>query len=103
MKLQDKDCDKILDDLLSELNRKQLDEEAVSRSAQRAWSELEQQGANSFAASPETVDRIRSCDDIQSLIPAYLADALVEAEIINRYEDSIGDRYQIGQGCLGIQ
>lgn len=66
--------DKKFDRLLSEIRSEHVDDQVVSRAGERVWS--------SITASPAaelSMHTLRSCEDFQTLIPAYLSKSLPEA------------------------
>src|SRR5829696_131100 len=70
--------DQILDKVTAEIRNEKVDPAAVSTAADRVWARVSAAaGATEFQLP--TVDRIESCGDFQSLIPAYLAGKLSEA------------------------
>ena len=65
--------DKKFDRLLSEIRNEQLDDQVVAHAGQRVW--------RSIAGSPSadlSLHTLRSCEDFQALIPAYLGETLPE-------------------------
>jgi hypothetical protein len=64
----------MLDQVAAEIRDHQLDPEAVQAASERVWSRLTVELAG---AAPDR--RLRSCEDFQALIPAYLAGTLPEA------------------------
>src|SRR5580704_10706618 len=62
------------DRLLSDIRNEAIDDRVVAEASDRVW--------NSLSASPSaqfSVQKLRSCEDFQALIPAYLEKALPEA------------------------
>jgi len=75
--------DKRFDQLLSDIRNEHVDDEVVSGAGERVWS--------SIAASPTTAlstHPLRSCEDFQTLIPAYLSKDLPEARRL-LFEDHV--------------
>ena len=77
------DFDAILDNTTAEMRNEQVDPAVVTEAAERVWARLSVQAAAETAVNlrsdnPAT-DRIGSCADFQSLIPAYLTGSLSEA------------------------
>lgn len=70
------DFDSILDKATAEIRNEQVDPQVVSAAAERVWARL---AADAGVKQTEAADRIESCGDFQSLIPAYLAGNLSEA------------------------
>src|ERR1700683_3076432 len=62
------------DRLLSEIRNERVDDQMVSQAANRVWGSL----TDSSAAELST-HRLRSCEDFQALVPAYLDKKLPEA------------------------
>jgi hypothetical protein len=65
--------DKKFDRLLSEIRNEQVDDQVISRAGERVWS--------SITGSPVaelSLHTLRSCEDFQTLIPAYLDKTLPE-------------------------
>src|ERR1700723_3857715 len=62
------------DRLLSEIRNQRVDDQVVSQAANRVWSSFTESSA------PElSTHRLRSCEDFQTLVPAYLDKKLPEA------------------------
>ena len=72
------DFDAILDNATSEMRNEQIDAAVVSEAAERVWARLAAEPGQLTNAMPAT-ERIGSCADFQSLIPAYLSGSLSEA------------------------
>src|SRR5215211_6663793 len=70
--------DQILDKLTAEIRNGKIDPTAVSAAADRVWARVSAAAGETEFQLP-TVDRIESCRDFQSLIPAHLAGKLSEA------------------------
>jgi hypothetical protein len=71
------------DRLLSEIRSEQVDDSVVARAKERVW--------NSISASPASelsMHKLRSCEDFQALIPAYLDKNLAEARTL-LFEDHL--------------
>lgn len=80
------DFDAILDKTTAEMRNEQVDPSVVSEAAGRVWARLSVEAGSERAAqrgadNPAT-DRIGSCADFQSLIPAYLSSSLSEARTL---------------------
>ncbi len=79
------DFDRILDNATSEIRSERIDGHVVDEAAGRVWARLAADTAaqtnneNLASATAESGGRIRTCDDFQSLIPAYLTGSLSEA------------------------
>lgn len=80
--MNNKELDKMLDQVTAGIRSEQVDDKVVNEAAGRVWARLEN-GAMSMSAdaqdSAAAVDRIEGCADFQSLIPAYLGGKLSEA------------------------
>ncbi|HJY30863.1 MAG TPA: FecR domain-containing protein [Pyrinomonadaceae bacterium] len=70
--------DQILDKITAEIRNEKIDPAAVSAAADRVWARVSAAAGETEFQMP-TVDRIESCRDFQSLIPAHLAGKLSEA------------------------
>ena len=70
--------DQILDKVTAEIRNEKIDPAAVSAAADRVWARVSAAAGETEFQLP-TVDRIESCRDFQSLIPAHLAGKLSEA------------------------
>lgn len=79
------DFDQILDKATSEIRNAPLDSTVVDEAAGRVWARVAAETAaqtnneNLAGRGDDAGGRIGSCDDFQSLIPAYLTDSLSEA------------------------
>jgi hypothetical protein len=70
--------DQILDKVTAEIRNEKVDAATVSAAAERVWARVSAvEGATEFQLP--AVERIESCADFQSLIPAHLAGKLSEA------------------------
>ena len=63
-----------LDRLAAEIRDQRLDDDAVSAATERVWARLK--------AEHEVHEPLRSCADVQSLLPAYVAGELAEARAL---------------------
>ena len=70
--------DQILDKVTAEIRNEKVDPAALSAAADRVWARVST-AADATEFQLPTVDRIESCADFQSLIPAHLAGKLSEA------------------------
>ena len=82
--MKSNDFDQILDNATSEIRNERVDSTVVDGAAGRVWARLAAETAaqtnnESLAGAADANGRIRSCDDFQSLIPAYLTGSLSEA------------------------
>ena len=76
------DFDQILDNATSEIRNEQIDQSVVDGAAGRVWARVAAETTNNENLASSVADasgRISSCDDFQSLIPAYLTGSLSEA------------------------
>jgi hypothetical protein len=77
------DFDAILDKTTAEMRNEQVGPSVVNDAAGRVWARISVEAATGSTAQPQTgntaTDRIGSCADFQSLIPAYLSGGLSEA------------------------
>ena len=62
------------DRLLSEIRNQRVDDQVVSQAANRVWSSLTESSVAELSTH-----RLRSCEDFQALVPAYLDKKLPEA------------------------
>ena len=81
MKRNNKYPDTSLEEIAEEIRNEKIDPSAVANAADRVWSRIagEQPSASVDASQAE---RIRGCEDFQSLIPAYLTGSLSEARAL---------------------
>jgi len=79
--MKNKELDKILDQIASEIHSEQVDDRVVNDASARVWARLSEPAAMAAGvASPNVAtDHIEGCADFQSLIPAYLGGQLSEA------------------------
>src|SRR5687767_11808766 len=75
----DNDFDAILDNATKAIRDEQIDPATVETAAERVWARLAAENSNELATSTVAAERIESCADFQSLIPAYLSGNLSEA------------------------
>src|SRR5438309_520376 len=77
------DFDAILDNTTADMRNEQVDAAVVSEAAGRVWARISMEAAAETVAQDRSenpaTDRIGSCADFQSLIPAYLSGGLSEA------------------------
>ena len=72
------DFDAILDNATAEIRSETVDSAVVDKAAERVWARLAAEPGQFTNVMPAT-ERIGSCADFQSLIPAYLTGSLSEA------------------------
>src|SRR5688572_30402737 len=75
----DNDFDAILDNATKAIRDEQIDPATVETAAERVWARLAAENSNELATSTVAAERIESCADFQSLIPAQLSGSLSEA------------------------
>ncbi len=73
------DLDAILDNATSEIRNEQIDSAVVNEAAERVWARLAAEASGRNRTDTVASERIGSCADFQSLIPAFLTDSLSEA------------------------
>ncbi|MDQ1728237.1 MAG: hypothetical protein QOD33_362 [Pyrinomonadaceae bacterium] len=73
------ELDAILDNATGELRNEQVPAAVVNEAAERVWARLALESAGQGMKQIVASERIGSCADFQSLIPAYLTDSLSEA------------------------
>src|SRR5829696_7553636 len=73
-----RNSEEILDKVTAEIRHENMDPAVVSAAADRVWARVSAAAGETEFKMP-TVDRIESCTDFQSLIPAYLTGKLSEA------------------------
>src|SRR5271163_4862203 len=71
------------DRLLSEIRNERVDEQVVSQAGDRVWSSI-----NGSSAAELSTHMLRSCEDFQTLVPAYLDKKLPEARRL-LFEDHV--------------
>jgi hypothetical protein len=69
--------DKKFDQLLSDIRNEHVDDQIVSRAGDRVWSSITT--SNTTELSPHG---LRSCDDFQALVPAFLSNELPQARLL---------------------
>ncbi len=74
------DFDAILDQATAEMRNEPIDSAVVDKAAERVWARLAVEAGDQQASA--TADKIGSCADFQSLIPAYLGGNLSEARAL---------------------
>ena len=75
----DNDFDAILDNATKAIRNEQIDPATVETAAERVWARLAVENSDELATSTVAAERIESCADFQSLIPAQLSGSLSEA------------------------
>ena len=73
------DLDAILDNATTEMRNEQIDSAVVNEAAERVWARLAVEASEQLKTDTPVTERIGSCADFQSLIPAYLTGSLSEA------------------------
>jgi hypothetical protein len=74
-----KELDSILNKTLTQIADQKIDDGVANAAAERVWARVSAEGADEFQTTAASVERIESCSDFQSLIPAYLRNTLSEA------------------------
>ena len=69
----------LLDKVIDSIRSEQIDSASVSAAADRVWARISAAHAGVADARGANVERIESCNDFQSLIPAHLSGNLSEA------------------------
>ena len=75
MSLDHKNPEKLLDETLQQIGDERLEARQVENAAARVWSRITQQDLT-LAPVAAPAQKIRTCEDMQTLIPAYLSGAL---------------------------
>jgi hypothetical protein len=73
------DLDSILNNATAEMRAEQLDSSVVNEAAERVWARLAVEDSAELKTESVASEKIGSCADFQSLIPAYLSGSLSEA------------------------
>ncbi|MGH9883503.1 MAG: FecR domain-containing protein, partial [Pyrinomonadaceae bacterium] len=73
------DFENILDEATAVIRNEQVEPAVVNQAADRVWARLSAETVGQPIAGTIAAERIESCADFQSLIPAYLAGSLSEA------------------------
>lgn len=81
MKNTERDINNILDNVTAEIRDEKLEKAVVEGASQRAWMRISDEQAVTEIGAAQ-VDQIRSCDDFQSLIPAYQRGILSSARTL---------------------
>jgi hypothetical protein len=74
-----KELDSILDKTVTQITGQTVDDRVVDAAAGRVWARISAEGNDEVPSVVTNVERIESCSDFQSLIPAYLRNSLSEA------------------------
>lgn len=77
-----KNTETILDEVTNDIRNEQVSSSVVNAAADRVWARVSAENAkpaSDLKIEPVAVERIESCTDFQSLIPAYLNGSLSEA------------------------
>ena len=67
-----KQGDPKLDEIIAEVRREDVDEQAVEQAAHRVWARVREHWTSPTMATGPKVEKIRGCADFQALVPAYL-------------------------------
>jgi hypothetical protein len=73
-----KDLDSILDRTITQIAEQPIDPALVNASAERVWARLSAESTGELRIEKAAAERIESCADFQSLIPAFLNGSLSE-------------------------
>lgn len=73
------DFDRVLDHAITEMRNEPVDSTVVDEAAERVWARLAAETTEQTSTGTPATERIGSCADFQSLIPAYLTGSLSEA------------------------
>ncbi len=73
------ELDSILNKTITQIADQRVDDGVVEAAAGRVWARISAESADEFQMPVASVERIESCSDFQSLIPAYLGNTLSEA------------------------
>jgi FecR protein len=73
------DFDAILEKTTAEMRNEEVDSATVNQAAKRVWARLAVEVPVQAATAAAAADRIESCNDFQSLIPAHLSGSLSDA------------------------
>jgi hypothetical protein len=73
------DFDAILDNATTEMRNEDIDSAVVNEAAERVWARLAVEASGRIRTDTPATERIGSCADFQSLVPAYLTGSLSEA------------------------
>jgi len=77
-----KELDSILDKTIAGIGAETIDPATVDAAAERVWARLSAENSGEIKLAGAPVERIESCADFQSLIPAYLHGELSEARAL---------------------
>jgi hypothetical protein len=83
------DLDQLLDRAVAEIHDDAMAPEAERAAGDRVWETVRREGERAASAQPRQ-QQIQSCDDFQSLIPAYLQGALSDARKL-LFEDHVNE------------
>jgi hypothetical protein len=76
------DFDSILDRTTAQIRNEEIDASVVNQAADRVWARLAAETGDVSLPATVPAERIESCKDFQSLIPAYLRGELSEARAL---------------------
>lgn len=81
MKRTNRELYQLLDNALAEVRQEQLNNETVKTAVDRIWQRIASEEAT-MRVGIAPVERIRGCEDFQSLIPTYLRGDLTSARVL---------------------
>jgi len=82
MSLEHKNPEKLLDETLQQIRDERLAARHVESAADRVWSRITQRDLTLEAVTAAPAEKIRTCEDMQTLIPAYLSGDLPHARTL---------------------
>ena len=98
--------EELLDSVTAEIRNTPVNPEVESAVADRVWARISTAAGETKLQTPanQAVDRIESCSDFQSLIPAYIAGNLSEARsllLVDHTHECIPCRKAMKNGLVG--
>ncbi|HKP47858.1 MAG TPA: FecR domain-containing protein [Pyrinomonadaceae bacterium] len=99
------ELDQVLDKVTAELRSEQVDPATVEQAAQRVWKHVAA-AESAGVVTATAAERIESCNDFQSLIPAYLDGELSEARsllLIDHTHECIPCRKAMKQARVRVE
>jgi len=101
-----KQGDLSLDEIIAEVRRESVDEQAVEQAALRVWARVREHYASPTMAAGPNVEKIRGCADFQALMPAYLDTNLSAARSLlleDHLHDCVACRHVLEEARLGAR
>lgn len=80
--MNNKELDNILDKVSTDIRAEQIETSAVNEAAERVWMKMSAADESPAIANAAASERIESCADFQTLMPAYLRHELSEARAL---------------------